>query len=107
MALKRKAAPRAESARTVKGRGQRKGGLLRRPGGVDQLKRCYSAKGITKANIGAVDTDGVWRGKYISLEKFYSAAKGGLGFCDVGFGWDLSEELYDHAQVPRRDTGYP
>src|SRR5205823_3055183 len=45
--------------------------------------------------------------KYVSLDKFYSAAKGGLGFCDVVFGWDLADELYDNSKVTGWHTGYP
>ena len=56
---------------------------------------------------GGFDVDGVWRGKYVSLEKLRSAAKGGLGFCDVVFGWDVADELYDNARVTGWHTGYP
>src|SRR5262249_35913924 len=35
------------------------------------------------------------------------AVKGGLGFCDVVFGWDLADELYDNAEVTGWHTGYP
>ena len=65
----------------------------REPGGVDFLRKWFEEKGVRKVKLGAVDVDGVWRGKYISLDKFFSAAKSGLGFCDVVFGWDLSDEL--------------
>jgi glutamine synthetase len=76
-------------------------------GGLDALKTWFDEKGIRKVKVGAVDVDGVWRGKYISLDKFFSAAKGGLGFCDVVFGWDLGDELYDNAKVTGWHTGYP
>lgn len=65
------------------------------------------AHGIRKVKVGAIDVDGVWRGKYVSREKFASAVKGGLGFCDVVFGWDLADALYDNAQVTGWHTGYP
>jgi glutamine synthetase len=104
--LKRKSLARPESARTVKGRGGSRG-VLREPAGVDMLKSWFADKGIKKAKVGGVDVDGIWRGKYISLDKFYSAAKGGLGFCDVVFGWDLADELYDNAKVTGWHTGYP
>jgi glutamine synthetase len=57
--------------------------------------------------IAGVDLDGVLRGKYVSLDKFLSVARGGLGFCDVVFGWDIADELYDNAQVTGWHTGYP
>ena len=34
-------------------------------------------------------------------------ARAGLGFCDVVFGWDLADELYDNAKVTGWHTGYP
>jgi glutamine synthetase len=62
---------------------------------------------ITKIKVGGFDIDGILRGKYISPEKFSSAAEGGLGFCNVIFGWDSSDVLYDNVQVTGWHTGYP
>jgi glutamine synthetase len=62
---------------------------------------------VTQVKIGGFDVDGVLRGKYISREKFASAAAGGLGFCDVIFGWDCGDALYDNAQATGWHTGYP
>ena len=62
---------------------------------------------ITKIKVGGFDIDGVLRGKYISREKFDSAAETGLGFCDVIFGWDSSDALYDNVKVTGWHTGYP
>jgi glutamine synthetase len=79
----------------------------RQAGAPDRLEAWLAAKKIAKAKIGGFDVDGVWRGKYVSLEKLRSCAKGGLGFCDVVFGWDLADDLYDNAQVTGWHTGYP
>ena len=62
---------------------------------------------ITKIKVGGFDVDGVLRGKYISREKFDSAVEKGLGFCDVIFGWDSSDVLYDNVAVTGWHTGYP
>jgi len=43
----------------------------------------------------------------VSLDKLKSALSGGFGFCDVIFGWDISDVLYDNAQVTGWHTGYP
>src|SRR5512138_2908915 len=75
--------------------------------GVSRLRSFLERTRVTRAKIGAFDVDGVLRGKYVSLEKLLSAAKGGLGFCDVVFGWDLADELYDNAKVTGWHTGYP
>jgi glutamine synthetase len=77
------------------------------PSASDRLEAWLAGKGIDKAKIGGFDVDGVFRGKYVSLEKLRSAVKGGLGFCDVVFGWDLADELYDNAAVTGWHTGYP
>jgi glutamine synthetase len=87
--------------------GQRAARQASEPQGADALKSWFTEKGVAKAKIGGVDVDGVWRGKYVSLEKLFSAAKSGLGFCDVVFGWDLADALYDNAQVTGWHTGYP
>jgi len=65
------------------------------------------ARGITRAKIGGFDLDGVLRGKYISLDKLRSALSSGFGFCDVIFGWDIADVLYDNAKITGWHTGYP
>ena len=64
-------------------------------------------RGVRRIKIGGVDVDGVVRGKLISKEKFASALEVGLGFCDVIFGWDCTDELYDNASITGWHTGYP
>jgi glutamine synthetase len=71
------------------------------------IRREFEARGIRQVKLGGFDIDGILRGKYISLDKFYSAAEGGLGFCDVVFGWDMADVLYDNAKVTGWHTGYP
>ncbi len=74
---------------------------------IDQIKELFATHHIQKIKIGGFDVDGVLRGKYISLEKFNSAANAGLGFCDVIFGWDSSDALYDNVRMTGWHTGYP
>jgi glutamine synthetase len=73
----------------------------------DKFIADLSARGITRAKIGGFDVDGVLRGKYVSLDKLKSALGGGFGFCDVIFGWDIADVLYDNATVTGWHTGYP
>jgi glutamine synthetase len=73
----------------------------------DELLKNLEDRGITKAKIGGYDVDGVLRGKYVSIDKLKSAMKSGFGFCDVIFGWDIADVLYDNAQVTGWHTGYP
>ena len=74
---------------------------------IEQLKQVFHERGIRHVKLGVFDLDGVLRGKYVSPEKFFSAAEGGLGFCDVIFGWDSSDALYDNVSVTGWHTGYP
>jgi glutamine synthetase len=60
-----------------------------------------------KVKIAITDIDGVLRGKYISTEKFLSVAEDSLGFCDVVFGWDMSDMAYDNIDYTGWHTGYP
>ncbi len=50
---------------------------------------------MSDIKIAVTDLDGVLRGKYISQAKYQSVLKSGLGFCDVIFGWDSADELYE------------
>jgi glutamine synthetase len=74
---------------------------------IDGLRSVFEERNVTKVKLGGVDIDGLLRGKYVSLEKFFSAARSGMGFCDVVFGWDIGDQLYDNAEVTGWHTGYP
>ena len=71
------------------------------------IKRKFEEKEISRVKVAVVDMDGVLRGKYISVEKFWSAVDHGLGFCDVVFGWDAGDVLYDNVKLTGWHTGYP
>jgi glutamine synthetase len=64
-----------------------------------------------KVKVAVTDIDGILRGKFISREKFLSAAvpapEGGFGFCDVVFGWDMADACYDNAQLVGWHRGFP
>jgi glutamine synthetase len=60
-----------------------------------------------KVKLAFADIDGVLRGKYVSAEKFLSIAEKGTTFCDVIFGWDAADVLYDKPGVTGWHTGYP
>ena len=60
-----------------------------------------------RVKVAVADIDGVMRGKYISSEKFLSVAKGEMGFCDVIFGWDMTDVAYDNTTYTGWHSGYP
>lgn len=65
------------------------------------------ARELTHVKVGVTDGDGVLRGKYMSRDKFASALEKGFGFCDVVFGWDSNDQLYDKAGFTGWHTAFP
>lgn len=74
---------------------------------ADAVLKKLTDGGVRRVKLGVTDIDGILRGKYVSLEKFASAVKSGLGFCDVVFGWDIGDALYDNVRYTGWHTGYP
>jgi glutamine synthetase len=72
-----------------------------------QLKEAFEKHGIRRVKVGGYDIDGVLRGKYIALDKFWGALEDPIGFCDVIFGWDLADVPYDNSRLTGSHTGYP
>jgi glutamine synthetase len=63
--------------------------------------------GSGKVKVAVSDIDGVLRGKYLHLDKFFGAAESGFGFCDVVFGWDSSDSCYDNTTLTGWHHGFP
>ena len=72
----------------------------------DPLKTVQSSAS-GKVKVAVTDIDGVLRGKYLHKDKFMSAVDGGFGFCDVVFGWDMMDSVYDNTQVTGWQHGFP
>ena len=66
---------------------------------VEDARAVVEARGLAQVKVGVTDIDGVIRGKYMAREKFFSALTSGFNFCDVVFGWDSHDQLYDRATV--------
>jgi len=60
-----------------------------------------------KVKLAIADIDGILRGKYVSTEKFLSVIESGMGFCDVVFGWDSGDVVYDNVKYTGWHSGYP
>ena len=65
------------------------------------------ASDTPKVKVACSDIDGILRGKYLHRDKFFGAAEGGFGFCDVVFGWDSGDQCYDNTQVTGWQHGFP
>jgi glutamine synthetase len=74
---------------------------------IAEIRGLFEQHEIQRIKLGIVDIDATLRGKYISVDKFWSAADSGLAFCDVILGWDIADVLYDNATVTGWHTGYP
>jgi glutamine synthetase len=72
-----------------------------------EIKDAFEKHGIRRVKVGGFDIDGILRGKYVALDKFWGAVDEPIGFCDVIFGWDSADVLYDNANVTGWHTGYP
>src|ERR1700754_919634 len=73
----------------------------------DQIKTYIQENNIQKIKFAFADIDGVLRGKVISTKKFLDGLKTGYGFCDVVFGWDSSDVVYDNVDITGWHSGYP
>jgi glutamine synthetase len=73
---------------------------------IDDILQDLASEGVRRIKLGITDIDGILRGKYVSLEKF-AGSFDHLGFCDVIFGWDIGDALYDNAKYTGWHTGYP
>ena len=73
----------------------------------DQIIAYLQNNNIQKIKFAFADIDGVLRGKVIHKKKFLDGLQSGYGFCDVVFGWDSSDEVYDNVEITGWKTGYP
>lgn len=74
---------------------------------AEEIKKFLDANKTQYVKVAITDIDGVLRGKYMHVDKFIKSSKSGFGFCDVIFGWDSNDELYD-LQIPESElfTGW-
>ena len=74
---------------------------------VADIKKGLRQSKTEYVKVGVFDIDGILRGKYMHVDKFTSALEKGFGFCDVIFGWDSNDQLYDSASFTGWHTAYP
>ncbi|OAE56464.1 glutamine synthetase [Achromobacter insolitus] len=74
---------------------------------VEDAERLVQASQLSHIKVGLSDVDGVMLGKYLRRDKFLGALRSGLAFCDVVFGWDLDDQLYDNTKYTGWHTAYP
>ena len=74
---------------------------------AEDARAIVEARGLSHVKVAATDIDGIMRGKYIGRDKFVSALKSGFSFCDVVFGWDSNDQLYDRSKLTGWHTAFP
>lgn len=75
---------------------------------AEELLQFVEDHGITTFKIGAVDIDGLWRGKRIAAPYFLeSVASKGTNICNILFGWDMHDQPIPHLKYTGWQTGYP
>jgi glutamine synthetase len=63
---------------------------------------------IRTVRVGAVDIDGVWRGKRIPVQYFTESVwEKGTNICNILFGWDMVDESLTDLKYTGWQTGYP
>ncbi|KAA8485035.1 glutamine synthetase [Arcticibacter tournemirensis] len=72
-----------------------------------QVIKYLQDKDIHKIKFAFADIDGILRGKVIHRKKFVDGLQDGYGFCDVTFGWDSNDALYDEVAVTGWQSGFP
>ena len=80
---------------------------------TDDIKDYLDSVNSNYVKVAITDIDGVLRGKYMHRDKFLKATSSGFGFCDVIFGWDSNDDLYELRRKEGKKiftgwhTGYP
>jgi glutamine synthetase len=74
---------------------------------AEDAVRVAHERGLSHVNVGLFDVDGLLRSKRISLKKLESVLDKGLMFCDVIYGWDLHDQIYDNVTFTGWHTGFP
>ena len=73
----------------------------------DLIKR-YEKEGIDRVKFAVTTIDGILVGKYMSLEKFKKVIGSTGAMCDVVFGWDIGDVVYDYDHLfTGWHTGFP
>ena len=62
---------------------------------IQEIKLALQRNDVEYVKVAITDLDGVLRGKYMHVNKFLKSLESGYGFCDVIFGWDSSDALYE------------
>jgi glutamine synthetase len=75
---------------------------------LEELQQFVNEHDINTFKIGAVDIDGLWRGKRIAAPYFIeSVFTKGSNICNILFGWDMQDASIPNLKYTGWHTGYP
>ena len=75
---------------------------------IDEARTFLEKHNIDTVRVGAVDLDGLWRGKQFGAEYFLnSVAENGTHIANVLFGWDVEDEVVEGLTYTNWEKGYP
>lgn len=75
---------------------------------IENAKSFVEKHKLDTIRVGAVDLDGIWRGKQFGIEYFLNTvAKNGTNIANVLFGWDVADEVVDGLTYTNWETGFP
>ena len=78
------------------------------PLSAEEVGAFVTKNGINTVKVGAVDIDGMWRGKQIAADYFVrSVFRDGTRISDILFGWDVQDKLVSNLSYTGWHTGYP
>lgn len=67
-------------------------------------KALVEERGLSHVKLGVVDLDGIIR---LARDEFFGALESGLSFCDIVFGWDSNDQMYDAGKFTGWHTAFP
>ncbi len=71
---------------------------------ANELQAFVDEHQIKTFKVGAVDVDGLWRGKRIAAPYFLeSVASKGTNICNILFGWDLQDQSIPNLKYTMAD----
>ncbi len=74
---------------------------------MNEWEKKIAALPSEKIMYAVTDIDGILRGKIISKAKLLKGLSEKFGFCNVIFGWDAADVVYDNTTISGWHTGYP
>lgn len=75
--------------------------------GKHEIVKKLEESGHKKIKFAICDIDGILRAKTLLIDKFVEITEKQTGFCDVVFGWDANDAVYDNVEMTGWHTGYP